>query len=102
MATSTHDDPEINPGPPTARRRADPGDRPGAERHGVRGARGVAPGAYVVEAGVIRPRGAALKTFESRLLALHNGVLEVLDAFPPVAMAMEQVHSHPGTPGRRS
>ncbi len=51
-------------------------------------------GAYVREAGVLRPRGDSSKSFEGRLLALHNMVLEVLDAFPPSSMAMEQVHSH--------
>jgi len=51
-------------------------------------------GTYVVEAGVLRPRGASSQTFEARLLAIHNGVLEVMDAFPPSSMAMEQVHSH--------
>ncbi len=51
-------------------------------------------GAYVVEAGVLRPRGDSSKSFEGRLLSLHNMVLEVLDAFPPSSMAMEQVHSH--------
>src|SRR5262249_5327332 len=49
-------------------------------------------GPYVVEAGVIRPRGA--KTLGQRLLILHGGVLEVLDAFPPGSLALEQVHSH--------
>src|SRR3954453_11032396 len=49
-------------------------------------------GPYVVEAGVIRPRGA--KTMDRRLLVIHEGILEILDAFPPSAMALEQVHSH--------
>jgi crossover junction endodeoxyribonuclease RuvC len=49
-------------------------------------------GPYVVEAGVLRPRGA--KTMEHRLLVIHHGLLEILDAFPPSAMALEQVHSH--------
>jgi crossover junction endodeoxyribonuclease RuvC len=55
-------------------------------------------GVYVAEAGVIRPRGGSLKTLESRLLMLHRGILEVLDAFPAEALALEQVHSHPGHP----
>jgi crossover junction endodeoxyribonuclease RuvC len=29
-----------------------------------------------------------------RLLMLHEGVLEILDLFPPSALALEQVHSH--------
>jgi crossover junction endodeoxyribonuclease RuvC len=49
-------------------------------------------GPYVVEAGIIRPRGA--KTLGARLRVLHQGVLEILDAFPPSALALEQVHSH--------
>ena len=48
-------------------------------------------GPYVLEAGVIRPRGEALS---ARLDVLHQGVVEVLDAFAPAAMALEQVHSH--------
>jgi crossover junction endodeoxyribonuclease RuvC len=49
-------------------------------------------GPFVVEAGVLRTRGA--KTLGERLARLHQGVCEVLDAFPPSAMALEQVHSH--------
>jgi crossover junction endodeoxyribonuclease RuvC len=51
-----------------------------------------ASGPYVVEAGVLRTRGA--KTIGARLARLHHGVCEVLDAFPPAALALEQVHSH--------
>lgn len=50
-------------------------------------------GPYVVEAGMIRPRGDA-KTMGRRLELIHQGLLEVLDAFPPSALALEQVHSH--------
>jgi crossover junction endodeoxyribonuclease RuvC len=49
-------------------------------------------GPFVVEAGVLRTR--ASKTLGGRLALLHQGVSEVLDAFPPSAMALEQVHSH--------
>ncbi len=49
---------------------------------------------YVVEAGVLRPRGLGAKTIDGRLKLIHEGVLEVLDAFPPSALALEQVHSH--------
>jgi crossover junction endodeoxyribonuclease RuvC len=52
-----------------------------------------ARGPYVVEAGVIRPRGDA-KSMGKRLELIHEGLLEVLDAFPSSAMALEQVHSH--------
>ena len=53
---------------------------------------------YVVEAGVIRPRGKAATTLDARLLVIHRGILEVLDAFPASALALEQVHSHPAHP----
>src|SRR5262245_34388770 len=48
-------------------------------------------GPFVVEAGVIRGRGSSL---ESRLALIHQGIVEVLEAFPPSAVALEQVHSH--------
>jgi crossover junction endodeoxyribonuclease RuvC len=49
-------------------------------------------GPYVVEAGVIRPaaHGAAMG---QRLAYLHQGIAEVLEAFPPGAVAIERVHS---------
>ncbi len=50
-------------------------------------------GPYIVEAGVIRPRSTT-KSLASRLAMLHTGILEVLDAYPPGALALEQVHSH--------
>ncbi len=50
-------------------------------------------GAFVAEAGVIRP-GAGCKSLGERLAWIHRGILEVLDAFPPSAVALEQVHSH--------
>jgi crossover junction endodeoxyribonuclease RuvC len=49
-------------------------------------------GPYVVEAGVIRTKGA--KSLGERLVVIHQGVLEILDAFAPAALALEQVHSH--------
>jgi crossover junction endodeoxyribonuclease RuvC len=64
---------------------------------GVTGYAVVSPsrtGPFVVEAGVLRPRGASAKTLDGRLKVLHEGVLEILDAFPPTALALEQVHSH--------
>lgn len=48
---------------------------------------------YVVEAGVIRPRGDSAD-LGSRLKRLFEGVIEVLEAFPPEGLALEQVHSH--------
>lgn len=50
-------------------------------------------GAFVVEAGVIRTKGAS-ESLASRLEVIHQGILEVLDAYPPSALALEQVHSH--------
>ena len=55
--------------------------------------RSAGAGPIVVEAGVIRSGGAAT-TLGARLDTLYQGVLEVLDAFPPMALALEQVHSH--------
>jgi crossover junction endodeoxyribonuclease RuvC len=49
--------------------------------------------ARIIEAGVIRP-GSASIDLGQRLDVLYQGVLEVLDAFPPTALALEQVHSH--------
>jgi crossover junction endodeoxyribonuclease RuvC len=51
-------------------------------------------GPFVVEAGVIRPGSAASSEMGERLLRLHQGVIEVLDAFSPTSLALEQVHSH--------
>jgi crossover junction endodeoxyribonuclease RuvC len=50
-------------------------------------------GPIVVEAGVIRG-GADAKAMGARLDRIYRGVCEVLDAFPPGALALEQVHSH--------
>src|SRR4051812_41071592 len=50
-------------------------------------------GVRVIEAGVIRSPSSA-KTMGSRLGIIHQGVLEILDAFPAGALALEQVHSH--------
>ena len=97
MATTANDDAALitRPAPLTGRIL---GIDPGLHVTGYAVIEASSRGAYVVEAGVIRPRGESAKTFEGRLLALHNGVLEVLDAFPPSSMAMEQVHSHPKHP----
>ena len=45
----------------------------------------------LVEAGTVRSRGEAL---EDRLNSIHHGVREVLEAFSPSAMAIEQVFAH--------
>ncbi|GAC1466949.1 MAG: crossover junction endodeoxyribonuclease RuvC [Isosphaeraceae bacterium] len=52
-----------------------------------------AKGAYVVEAGVIRTKAGG-DVMGVRLNLIHQGVLEVLDAYPATALALEQVHSH--------
>ncbi|HWE40273.1 MAG TPA: crossover junction endodeoxyribonuclease RuvC [Isosphaeraceae bacterium] len=55
-------------------------------------------GARVVEAGVIRAGRSAKKGMGARLDVIYRGMIEVLEAFPPTALALEQVHSHPGHP----
>ncbi len=49
-----------------------------------------AAGTAVLEAGVIRPRG---RNLGERLAAIHQGIIEILEAFPASALALEQVHS---------
>jgi crossover junction endodeoxyribonuclease RuvC len=53
-----------------------------------------ARGPFVVEAGVIRPRCAEKGSMGRRLALIHQGIVEVLEAFPPSSLALEQVHSH--------
>src|SRR5580704_456391 len=50
-------------------------------------------GPFVVEAGVIRPRSTR-GGMGRRLLEIHRGIVEVLDAFPPASVALERIHSH--------
>jgi crossover junction endodeoxyribonuclease RuvC len=50
-------------------------------------------GPFVVEAGVIRPR-AARGGMGDRLVWIHRGIVEVLEAFPAGSVALERVHSH--------
>ena len=45
----------------------------------------------LVEAGTVRSKGDSL---EERLHTIHAGVREVIEAFQPTAMAIEQVFSH--------
>lgn len=45
----------------------------------------------LVEAGTVRSRG---KTIEARLLTIHRGVREILEAFRPGSMAIEQLFVH--------
>ena len=54
-------------------------------------------GPFVIEAGVIRPRSAR-KALGQRLAWIHRGIVEVLEAFPPGSVALEQVHSHVSYP----
>ena len=54
-------------------------------------------GAFVVEAGVIRP-GPGCKAMGPRLAWIHRGIVEVFEAFPPGGVALEQVHSHVSFP----
>ncbi len=72
------------------------------------GATGALRAARVVEAGVIRGGRAGGESdgdatvgtaaLGERLRRIHEGILEVIDAFDPVALALEQVHSHPKFP----
>jgi crossover junction endodeoxyribonuclease RuvC len=55
-------------------------------------------GPYVLEAGVIRPKGGAEIPLADRLKIIHEGVVEVLEAYNPSALAIEQVHSHVNHP----
>lgn len=48
-------------------------------------------GPQLCEAGVLRGGEGPL---ESRLLALHQGLLEVIDQYHPKAMAVEQLYAH--------
>lgn len=45
----------------------------------------------LVEAGTVRSRG---ETIEARLLTIHRGVREILEAFQPGSMAIEQLFVH--------
>jgi crossover junction endodeoxyribonuclease RuvC len=54
-------------------------------------------GPFVVEAGVIRPRSARAD-IGPRLLWIHQGIVDVLEAYPPGSIALEQVHSHVSYP----
>jgi crossover junction endodeoxyribonuclease RuvC len=45
----------------------------------------------LIEAGTVRSSG---ETLETRLTSIHAGVREVLEAFSPSAMAIEQVFAH--------
>ncbi len=51
-----------------------------------------ADGPRVCEAGVVR--GKARGSLTDRLLEIHRGVAEVLAAFAPAVMALEQLYSH--------
>ncbi len=97
MATTTRE-PHAEGEPPTVIGRV-VGIDPGLSVTGYAVVEPSPRGPYVVEAGVIRPRGDAA-SLGRRLRLIHEGVLEVLDTFPPSALALEQVHSrvkHPRT-----
>lgn len=54
-------------------------------------------GPRIVEAGVIRG-GTSERVMALRLDTIYRGILEVIDAFQPAALALEQVHSHVNHP----
>ena len=60
-----------------------------------------ARGPYVVEAGVIRP-GDGKVSMGRRLAVIHQGVVEVLDAFPPRRWRWSRYTATSSTPGPRS
>ena len=53
-------------------------------------------GPVVAEAGVLRSRsdGAAIEDMADRLKVLYDGLIEILDQWKPVAIAIEQLYSH--------
>ncbi len=55
-------------------------------------------GPYVLEAGVIRPKGGSDASMAARLRVLHEGIMDVLETFAPSALALEQIHSHVSHP----
>jgi crossover junction endodeoxyribonuclease RuvC len=66
---------------------------PGLNVTGYAVIEGAPRGPFVVEAGVIRPR-AKRGPLAERLLWIHQGIGEVLEAFPASSLALERVHSH--------
>ncbi|MHC4399676.1 MAG: crossover junction endodeoxyribonuclease RuvC [Planctomycetota bacterium] len=53
-------------------------------------------GLKLCEAGVIR--GGSRRSLDARLAEIHRGVAEVIEAFGPSAMALEELYSHYGRP----
>jgi len=49
---------------------------------------------HVCEAGVIRTTGESARTLVSRVQAIHEGILEVIDQFRPEVVAVEQLYAH--------
>jgi crossover junction endodeoxyribonuclease RuvC len=55
----------------------------------------VGPRPHVCEAGVIRSaEGRATTDMAGRLLALYNGLVEIMDQFRPGVVAVEQLYAH--------
>lgn len=71
---------------------------PGLGRTGYAVLDTAARGGLVVEAGLIRSDRTGKASLGARLATLHAGIVEVLDAFHPSALALEQIHSHPKHP----
>jgi crossover junction endodeoxyribonuclease RuvC len=57
-----------------------------------------ARGGLVREAGIIRSDRTGKAGLGTRLATLHAGIVEVIEAFHPASLALEQVHSHPQHP----
>ena len=85
---------ESNQAAARSRSRPGRGDRPRLERDGLRGGRAVAARAVRGRGGRDPPAVAACKAMGQRLAWIHQGIVEVLEAFPPGSVALEQVHSH--------
>jgi crossover junction endodeoxyribonuclease RuvC len=90
--TTTTSQPEADGLPPAQGLRV-VGIDPGLNVTGYAVVEPTSRGVFVVEAGVIRTRASA-KSMGPRLGLIHRGLLEILDAFPATALALEQVHSH--------
>ncbi len=91
MAMIAEKNPQEMPYNPTSRRVL--GIDPGLNVTGYAVVEPGGRGAVVLEAGVIRG-GSSDLAMGVRLETIFCGILEVIDAFSPASLALEQVHSH--------
>ncbi len=52
------------------------------------------PMGRLIEAGVLRPKSNPDSDSDSRLVDLHQGILEIIDEYKPQFLAVERIHSH--------